>query len=237
MLRTSLQVQFALSNSPRLKLATEMGGDVDDQLSPFRDQNNKSTTVTQQSTASMSAFNPCGCSSSSYGSYSACSNCGPAQVGEDQWNPLDILPVSNSQGARDAGLRCAQTSPPIFTPPGRCDYQERASRNRYDHKSAFDYGSVYMGSMVPTDVSYPWGYPLGGVARGSYVFSGNDPSYGGYVGDLAKTRGNRSSCGSDPETLTNQCGYDLSRRPCANMSCMGGSGVVTRDSRLKNCDR
>lgn len=141
----------------------------------------------------MSAQNKEGCVVPSYGSYSSCSNCGIS----GQWLSWDSLDTSISPNTR------CQTSPPYgkYTPDNRCDFRKRNSRNIYDWKQAFYYGStsksmaapgidygsngagcMYIGSITPTGASFPWGYELGG--GGTY----NDATYGGYVGDLNKSR-------------------------------------------------
>ena len=113
----------------------------------------------------MSGYVEDSCGGPSYGSYASCSNCGVSGA-RSTWNSLDTC-VS-------ASASC-QSSPPFgkFTPDNRCDFQEKASRNIFDWKEAFDYGTVkthfgpglnygkdgagciYMGSMTPTDASFP----------------------------------------------------------------------------------
>lgn len=153
----------------------------------------------------------------SYGSYSTCSNCGVSGQ-RSSWNSLDSCSSEAS---------CCQTSPPMggnFTPDNRCDFRERNSRNRYDWKAAFDFGTcqsvptchggapsggttgtlaapgmnygkngagcMFMGSMMPTDASFPWGYELGASYNPRLGWRSKDASYGGYVGDLDKDRQN-----------------------------------------------
>jgi hypothetical protein len=93
---------------------------------------------------------------------------------------------------------CA-TSPALYTPSTRCDYQERASRNIYDWKQAFDYGTdgancLYMGSINDTQASFPWGFP------GTQYLSAN---YGNYVGNVNRDRRDVYKLGA------NSCGYDV----------------------------
>ena len=152
----------------------------------------------------MSAYEHEGCSSPSYGSYSGCSNCGPGGT-LTGWNALDYCQTSPAK--TPASLR------PVYTPASRCDYQERVSRNRYDWKEAFDYGTsatnailecpgmqcckdygagqVYMGPLVPEDVGFPWG--MGGKSTSAFA-----ASYGSYVGEVDKDRcdpyGDASAC-------------------------------------------
>jgi hypothetical protein len=146
----------------------------------------------------------------------------------------------------------------VYTPDQRCDYQEKMSRNRYDWKAAFDYGTVqeslqgcqgmdygtngastngascmYMGSLSPTDVSSPWGYPAGGVVKGaSYVRATQDASSGGYIGGLDKDRASPYAS----EMNTNACGYDVRGQRKANQqSCQfvpTVGGPVTHNSQL-----
>lgn len=173
----------------------------------------------------------------SYGSYSTCANCGVNGM-RSTWNSLDTCPTSQSMS--------------VYTPDERCDYQEKMSRNRYDWKEAFDYGTVqecqgmdygsngascmYMGSLSPTDVSSPWGYPAGGVVKGaSYVRGKKDASYGGYIGIMDKDRTApyvSSSSGLDQ----NSCGYDAREHVKANQkSCDLAptvGGPVTQNSQL-----
>lgn len=112
------------------------------------------------------------CPAQSFGNYSPCPACG-----ENAYRN-----IWNSQNT-DA---CA-FSPTIFYPEARCDYQERASRNIYNWKKAFDYGTnaagcSYIGKMDPLGATFIYGTP-------SSMFSSNrNISYGSYVGALDRDR-------------------------------------------------
>ena len=170
----------------------------------------------------------------SYGSYSTCPNCG-VQGMTSTWNSLDTCPTSQRMS--------------VYTPDERCDYQEKMSRNRYDWKAAFDYGTVqkcqgmdygtngascmFMGSLSPTDVSSPWGIAADGVVKGaSYVRGNQDASYGGYVGIIDRDRASPYVS----EMNTNACGYDVRAQRKANQqSCQfvpTVGGPVTQNSQL-----
>lgn len=177
----------------------------------------------------MSAYSEEGCRVPSYGSYSSCSNCGVSGA-RSSWNTLDPCTSASSS---------CQTSPPYgnYTPDNRCDFQEKMSRNIFDWKEAFDYGTtkthfgpgldygkngsgcIYMGSMTPEDASFPWGYELAGVYK--------DASYAGYVGDLNKSRINpyRMSDG-------NSCGYDIDLRRPRDICDRGRNGPLEKASQL-----
>lgn len=166
----------------------------------------------------MSAFQGGGCKAESYGSYSSCAACG-VNAYRTTWNSMDpCLP----NGA------CSQTSPPgrTFTPDERCDFQERNSRNIYDWKKAFNYGSaldygkqgagcIYMGSITDTNASFPWGY------QGKYF---KDASYASYTGDLDKSRKNPYQVKVKTNNCLDQnsCGYDVGVRDPHEI-CDGGS--------------
>ena len=147
----------------------------------------------------MSAYQSGGCQTPSYGSYNPCSNCG-VNAARSTWNSMDPC-LQNS---------CCQTAslPTAYTPNGRCDYRERASRNIYDWKKSFSYGTVddsinygsdgagciFMGSITDTNASFPWGL------QGSTF---KDASYASYTGNLDKDR-------KQPYAVyPNTCGYDV----------------------------
>lgn len=112
------------------------------------------------------------CPAQSYGNYNPCPACGDNAY-RNIWNAQDT----------DA---CA-FSPTIFYPEARCDYRERASRNIYDWKTAFDYGTnaatcSYIGVTDPLGATFTYGTP-------SSMFSSNrNISYGSYVGALDRDR-------------------------------------------------
>ncbi len=113
------------------------------------------------------------CPAVSFGSYDACSQCTSGTDKQARWNSQDT----------DA---CSM-SPTIFYPESRCDYRERASRNIYDWKPAFDYGTnasacSYIGVTEPMGATFTYGTP-------SAMFRTNRGiSYGSYVGALDRDR-------------------------------------------------
>ncbi len=149
----------------------------------------------------MSAFEEGGCRTPSYGNYNfGCSNCGVGAY-RSTWNSMDPCLQAS----------CCQTSPATdFTPDERCDYRERNSRNIYNWRKAFDYGSamdfgkqgsgcIFMGSITDTNASFPWGY------QGRYF---KDFSGASYTGDLDKSRQDPYQVKSDFQDNKNSCGYD-----------------------------
>lgn len=173
----------------------------------------------------------CSCSRTSacqsYGSYSSCANCG-IEGTRPTWNSLDTCPTSQHMTQ--------------YTPDGRCDYQEKMSRNRYDWVQAFDYGTVqscqgmnfgnngtscmYMGSLSPTNVSSPWGIPAGGVVDGATYIQGTTPR----IGILDTERRAPYQMGD------NACGYNStykSTNPYQTPYLLPtGNGRVTKDSQM-----
>lgn len=108
----------------------------------------------------------------SYGNYFPCPTCGYENLSHT-WNSLDTcVPTSSS-------LCCTNLCKNRCIPQDRCDFQERVSRNIFEWKSAFDYGTttttdngmnygnqgagcIYMGSISgisgETSCPFPW-YP------------------------------------------------------------------------------
>ncbi len=74
----------------------------------------------------------------SYGNYNPCPTCGFENLSHT-WNSLDtcVPPLVSCCSSSSS----SQSSNCI--PSCRCDFQERASRNIFEWKSAFDYGTTY----------------------------------------------------------------------------------------------